>query len=145
MEQHPKSSDSPISPYRQIEQKIACWASRTSEILLVLVYGSRAASNGVYDEFSDLDVIVFTSNPDFLTLRSSWLEEFGQIWLAVLDRTGAEDPEWFVLYRGGYKVDIIVLPHLLAIQAGNVRELPYSQALNLGTRILHKADGEPKD
>ena len=53
----------PFDPYLDIELRIVDWASAIPDIRAIVVYGSRASLNNSYDEFSDLDLILFTSDP----------------------------------------------------------------------------------
>ena len=65
---------------------------------------------GETEEQTDLDLILYATDPQTYVDDTSWLDTFGQVWLRVLNYTGAGDPEWMVLFAGGLKVDFILTP-----------------------------------
>jgi hypothetical protein len=100
-----------------------------------------------FDKYSDLDLVLFTSSSDKYADNSKWLDAIAEVWLVGLETTGAGDPEWFVLYSGGLKVDIIlltveedgVLTHL-------INSSSYKQAFENGMRILYESpESSPED
>jgi aminoglycoside 6-adenylyltransferase len=92
--------------YEQLEEKIRTWAVREQGVRALVVIGSRARSVRPADDLSDLDLILFVENQADFAHQSSWLDNFGQIWLKALQEAG--DPEWFVLFDGGLKVDFLI-------------------------------------
>lgn len=90
-----------------LEQKITRWAESRDDIRAVLVIGSQARRVHPADELSDLDLLVFTTNLESYTTDGAWLEQFGEIWVSLLEDTGGGDPEWLVIYAGGHKVDLV--------------------------------------
>ena len=95
------------SGYTDIETTIAEWAAGRQDIYVVLVVGSRARMDPPADDFSDLDLIFFVQDPLLYTATGEWLAEFGDPVMTVLEHELGTDPEWFVLYPGGYKVDCL--------------------------------------
>jgi len=129
--------------YSLIENRIIDWATGATSIRAIVVYGSRALPNSQSDRYSDLDLILFSTRPKIFAESSGWLNDIGEIWLAVLETTGAGDLEWFTLFQNGLKVDVI-LAH--ATPSANISSLvdssPYSEALYKGNRVLYQASGK---
>ncbi len=94
-------SNQDILSYKDIQKRIVTWASKISDIRAIDVYGSRAQPQTEPDEYSDLDLILFSTEQERYREKTDWLEDIAEVWLAVLDTTCAGDPEWFVLYEGG--------------------------------------------
>jgi len=61
------------------------------------------------DEYSDLDVMLFTPNPIAFQQDQSWIREFGEVWVKSWDTYNDEQRgfanEAMVIYEGGIKVD----------------------------------------
>ncbi len=96
--------------YEALEARILAWAAAREDLLAGVVVGSRARMDGTADQWSDLDLILFTNSPQSYQQDSTWLGEFGELWAALLSHTGSGYPEWFALYAGGLKVDIVFVP-----------------------------------
>lgn len=93
--------------YEMLEARLAAWAAGQPAIRAILSIGSRA--RGTPDQWSDLDVLVFASEPQPYVDDAAWLSELGDIWLAYREDTGAGDPEWYALFAGGFKLDAVLL------------------------------------
>ena len=92
-------------PYALLSQRVYAWAKDQPAILAVLTIGSRARQIKPADEWSDLDLILFTRDPEPYRKSSGWLQQIGDVLLTVLDSTGRGDPEWLVLFFDGSKGD----------------------------------------
>ena len=137
-----------MDDYEALEARILAWAAAREDLLAGLVVGSRARSDGTADQWSDLDLILFTNSPQSYMEDSSWLDEFGELWATSLSRTGSGYPEWFALYAGGLKVDIVFVPVLPA----DVHSLPrmladfaFQDVLQRGLRVLFDKTGTADD
>lgn len=77
-----------------------------------MIVGSRArTADRPADEWSDLDIAVFSENPEELLSNYGWLEEIGPYWLTFLEPSGAgHGMERRVLFEGGFDVDFAVFP-----------------------------------
>ncbi|NLG73557.1 MAG: aminoglycoside 6-adenylyltransferase [Chloroflexi bacterium] len=95
--------------YPLLETRIHAWVSSRPDIYGACAVGSRARSDPPPDEWSDLDLILFTSALPRLSAGSSWFWQFGEVWLAHLFSEGPH-PEWQVIYAGGLKVDFLLVP-----------------------------------
>ncbi len=96
--------------YEQLENNFVTWAHTQPDLRAAVVVGSRARHHHPADEWSDLDLILFTTSPAWYASHSDWLAELGEVWLYVLNHTGHGDPEWLVLFANGLKVDFVLAP-----------------------------------
>ncbi len=131
------------SAFLLIEERMKEWAAGAQDVRGIVVYGSRALPDGGSDSYSDLDLVLFTVRPGGYAESSGWLRDIGEIWLAALDTTAAGDLEWFALFRGGLKVDII-LAHAdpSASFTSLVESSPYSVAFDRGIRAIYQESGD---
>lgn len=134
------SSDS----YDGLIRRIKSWAQANDYIQAVIIVGSRARPRESFDFLSDLDLIVFTSFVEQLTLYDGWISELGRVWIADLDETGPGDPEWIVIFENGQKADFVIAqaqPDLSLEQL--LLKSPYQQVFMRGWRALFDRWGHP--
>jgi aminoglycoside 6-adenylyltransferase len=93
--------------YEELEAKIAALAATQPDIRAAIVTGSRA--RGDADVWSDLDAVIFTTQRERLLRDAGWLANFGELWVAYLERSSGRDPTWFAVYTGGLKLDAMLL------------------------------------
>lgn len=94
--------------YTLLEQKITAWISTENDIRAAFIVGSRARLEHPADDWSDLDVILFTRTPDAYLNRLDWIEAFSPVWLTVRQHTVAGDPERLVVFEGGWQTDFVI-------------------------------------
>ena len=125
--------------YLQLELHFAAWALTQPAIQAVIVVGSRARADHPADEWSDLDLVVFTSDASTYLQRADWLNTFGPVWASVTNPFGAHDVEWLALYEGGLKIDVAFLTIELAATPtlqDMLDAFPYPIVLCRGVRVL---------
>ncbi|MEK4730330.1 MULTISPECIES: aminoglycoside 6-adenylyltransferase [Paenibacillus] len=93
--------------YEVLEERISEWGISNEEIIAVYIVGSRAREDKPFDEFSDLDVVVFSTNPDYYLQNDQWLLNIGKVWTSFMFRTAKGDPEKLVLFDQGAEVDFL--------------------------------------
>lgn len=131
-------------PYEHIEAKFVAWAKNEPNIRAALLVGSRARNHKPADEWSDLDLILFTTTPDAYFVNSEWLSQMGEIWLCIENEALESSPEWLVLYRGGYKVDYLIAPATAPLS--ELVKIPiYEPMLRRGFRVLFDKDESEAD
>lgn len=125
--------------YAQLEHDFIAWAKTQPAICAALVIGSRARIVHPADEWSDLDLIVFTTEAAAYGSNGEWLGQFGEIWISVMNYIGHGDPEWLVVYSDGLKIDIA----FTAVDADvpfdlqqTVDASPYQDVISRGARVL---------
>ncbi len=130
--------------YERLIRRITNWAQTTDHIQAVIIVGSRARPQESFDFFSDLDLIIFTSAVEELTLYHKWISELGRVWIADLDKTGPGDPEWFVVFENGQKADFLIAQAQKHLNLGQlIQKSPYRQVLMKGWQILFNRWGSP--
>lgn len=89
-----------------LEQRIATWAEASQDIRTVVVVGSQARVERPADEWSDLDLVVFTTLPERYLGQIDWIEDIGTVLVTFVQDTplGAQR-ERRVLFRDGLDVD----------------------------------------
>lgn len=130
--------------YEEMEQAIAAWAATRNDIRAVIALGSRA--RGDQDAWSDLDIIVFTTDRQRYAADAAWLEAFGKTWVTYQETTGHGDPEWFAVYEGGLKLDAVLLPVDNATLDLDtlLTQYPYQGAFGRGIHVLYDRQGMPR-
>ena len=94
--------------YKQFENDIRAWAENEPGVQALVVIGSRAREDHIADKWSDLDLILFVFDQEGWAENDAWLAYFGEVWLSQLRIAGSGMPEWFVIYKGGFKVDFLI-------------------------------------
>lgn len=126
--------------YDALIEQVAAWAETQSNIRAVLIVGSRARTEHPADAWSDLDLVVFATDPQVYLDDASWPAHFGEVWLTFLEETAVGGGvERRVLYRDGLDVDFSIFPvsqleQLLAGEAAAV--------LARGVRVVLDKDGQ---
>ncbi len=123
--------------YDDLIVRITAWAETTPAVQAALILGSRARTDHPADEWSDLDILVFTTDMETPLRESAWATEFAPHWLTFVERTG-DGTSWErrTLYAGGLDVDVAFFPaEALAAFDG---ELPatFVDVLRRGVRVL---------
>ncbi|MGP0577362.1 aminoglycoside 6-adenylyltransferase [Paenibacillus peoriae] len=93
--------------YAVLEERISEWGISNEEIIAVYIVGSRAREDKPFDEFSDLDVVVFSTNPDYYLQNDQWLLSIGKVWTSFMFQTAKGDPEKLVLFDQGAEIDFL--------------------------------------
>jgi aminoglycoside 6-adenylyltransferase len=114
--------------------EVAGWAKSRDDVHALLLVGSQARTETPADELSDVDLVLFVSEPERYLREATWLRSFGEPLLTFVEPTAVGDfEERRVLFRDGLEVDFSVLPTRAA------GELPpdAEAALGHGFSVLH--------
>lgn len=95
---------------QSLQTNILAACQELAAIRAVLLIGSRARTAPAADELADLDLLLFTPDTAAFIPMPPLVESAGHIWLSDFSYTGRGDPEWMVVYEGGFKVDYIFTP-----------------------------------
>ncbi len=80
------------------------------DIRAALIIGSRARVECPADEWSDLDLLILTSNPEFYVSKSEWIGNMGTPLLTFVEPTSSgENMERRVLYKDMIDVDFAII------------------------------------
>lgn len=98
--------------YTSLISRFVTWAQAQPDIRAAVVIGSRARPHDhPADEWSDMDIVIFATDPHQYVSRADWVEAIGQPWLTFIERTaGGEGRERRVLFAGGLDVDFALFP-----------------------------------
>lgn len=100
---------------KQLEEKIVAWANTRRDIRAAIVIGSRARSKRHADEWSDLDIVIFTTKPEYYLSKIDWLESIGNPLLTfVQDTPAGGQRERRVLFDSGLDVDFTIVSNMEA-------------------------------
>ncbi|MBX7236685.1 MAG: aminoglycoside 6-adenylyltransferase [Caldilineales bacterium] len=121
-------------PLSHLETTIAAWAAGREDVGAIVVVGSRARSSHPADVWSDLDLILFSTQPEIYTTGAGWLAAWGEVIAPALSLAGGL-PEWLVLMSGGVKVDVVIAAAdgSLAVM---LARFPFQDVLARGLRVL---------
>lgn len=94
--------------YEKIEQNFVSWAQTVEDIRAAFIVGSRAREDHPADEWSDMDIIFYTSEQKYYLSNQEWLSNFGDICTSFVSETNGGDPECLTLFDGGWQVDFVI-------------------------------------
>lgn len=94
--------------YKEFEKCFINWANSIEDIRAAFVVGSRARQDHPADEWSDLDIIIYSTNPQFYLTNSDWVENIGDILCSFVFQTAGGDPERLCLFKGGWQIDFVI-------------------------------------
>src|SRR6266849_6881985 len=151
---------------KQLEERFIAWANTRSDIRAAIVIGSRARLERPADEWSDLDIILFTTAPEYYLSKIDWLENIGTPLLSYLqDTPTGGQRERRILFEGGLDVDFTIvsnaeakwlvrflrvrkrIPQLLQLlpkkkSRKTMQEITdFARIIRRGTRVLVDKDG----
>jgi predicted nucleotidyltransferase len=69
---------------QEIEERFVAWATSCPAIRAACVIGSRARVDHPADAWSDLDIVIITSEPERYLTATDWLAHMGVPWLSRL-------------------------------------------------------------
>ncbi len=91
--------------YNNLIRAIAEWGAAQPDLLAGVVIGSRSRIDAPADDYSDLDVMLFTPDVSRYADDARWFEQFGTVVVKSLGSIGYGNREWIVVYGDGAKVD----------------------------------------
>lgn len=94
--------------YEEIEQNFIEFAEIRDDILAAFIIGSRARIDHPADQWSDMDIVFYTTNPDYYLQRQEWLEKIGDVACSFVFQTAGGDPERLNLFPEGRQVDFVI-------------------------------------
>lgn len=96
--------------YTAFAQRFQAWAADQEDIRAAFIIGSRAREDHPADEWSDMDILFYTTCPQSYLQHEEWLDALGQVVSTFSTATAGGDPERLTLFEGGYQVDFVVAP-----------------------------------
>lgn len=132
--------------YESLIQKFIRWAEGEPAIRAAVVVGSQARCDHPADEWSDLDVIVFSQDAKGMIADSAWLDQLGKVVLMFVEINPSGDEERRVLFENGLDVDFnaMQVEKVAAMLNGEISPSLGRELLNAfgrGMRVLVDKDG----
>jgi len=126
--------------YDRIIDRFIKFGKKCEYVRGAVVIGSRGREDIQADEWSDLDIVIFTEDADYFISNERWLDEIGEYWLTFLEDTPIGDTkERRVLFQGALDVDFAALP------SGNFDEVKEDHEIrstfSKGYKVLIDKDG----
>lgn len=97
-----------MSSADQLLKTINHWAKNNEDIRLLLLLGSRANKRKI-DQVSDIDLALFSRDPQQYFSHLEWFQTFDSVWLSIPKDEG-DHFSWKVIYEGGLMVDFAIYP-----------------------------------
>jgi len=135
--------------YEQLEVKIADWARQEEAVRAVLVIGSRAWALDEVDEGSDLDLVIFTTQPSLYWRDLAWLQKIENCWVSAAKPPLNSMPVWLpvvVVFSDRLRVDFVFhgIPDKCTASS-SLQEVivasPYAYVFSPFTRVLFDRGG----
>ncbi|MHC5217680.1 aminoglycoside 6-adenylyltransferase [Enterococcus sp. LJL128] len=94
--------------FEQLIAEFATVGKQREDIKAAYIIGSRARKKCPADQWSDLDILIYTDEPHYYLESSEFIAQFGNIWSSFPTKTLGNDPERLTLFEGGHQVDLVV-------------------------------------
>lgn len=92
-------------------ERFTAWASTRDDVRGAILIGSQARTDRPADEWSDVDLLVLTTDVPALLRSGDWVAEMGPVVLTFLESTVATGiTERRALYETGLEADYAILP-----------------------------------
>jgi len=125
----------------ELEARFVAWATARPDIRAAFVIGSRARVDHPADVWSDLDIVVVTTDPECYLGDMDWLAAIGVPWLTFVEPTAVGDGrERRVLFADTYGLDVdfaIFAPDAFDALAADAIQ----SVVRRGMRVLVDKDG----
>lgn len=126
--------------YDELERNFVAFANDEPTIRTAIVLGSRARSDHPADEWSDLDIVLFSTDPGRYLDKDDWLKNIGEPVMSFLQATPMPGGmEHRVLFEGGYDVDFVIVPVDRYEEIANHPQAPF--IFYRGIRFIVDKDG----
>ncbi|MBN1201912.1 MAG: aminoglycoside 6-adenylyltransferase [Anaerolineae bacterium] len=126
--------------YDLLLERFVSWAETEPAIRGAVIVGSRARTDRPADQWSDLDLMIFATDPQPYISTIAWLDHIGPYWLSFLEETmGGTVMERRVLFEDMLDVDFVFVPvEMLAVLESDPGALDIVQR---GVRVVVDKDG----
>jgi aminoglycoside 6-adenylyltransferase len=125
--------------YEKLIGNFVLWASSCRDIRSAIIVGSRARIDHPADQLADLDILIYADAFEHYLSEISWLNNVGDVWIAMNSRTAGNDPELLVMFEDGYNVDFVFLSSDILRRMANSGSL--STVFRRGSRVILDKDG----
>lgn len=95
---------------KHIINKVTEWATKNDDIVYAIVTGSRGRSEKQSDEYSDIDLVLFSKRTAHYDKKHDWLSEIGEVVLYFEEMVSGGIPTRRVYFSNGVGMDILFVP-----------------------------------
>lgn len=128
--------------YDRLIQRFVDWALTVPDIRGAVILGSRARTNLPADDWSDLDLIFFTTTPQTYLTTTGWIDQLGPYWLMFIEKTAdGKGRERRVLFENALDVDFVPIP-AEALSSNAPPDAFLLSIFHRGYRIVLDKDGD---
>ncbi len=127
--------------YEKLINRFIDWAKKVDDIRGAIIVGSRARMNEAADEWSDLDLVIFSTNPEKYITSTDWLTNMGEYWITFIENDALGlTKERRVLHEDALDVDYVCypakgIPHLF-------KHPEIHKVIQRGIRVILDKDNE---
>ncbi len=95
--------------FQPLLDNFVSWARERPDIRSVFVVGSHARADSEYaaDEYSDVDLLIFGTQPNFYLDTAGWLKHVGTVWMTNANTSGKSEPQRRAIFEGGLVLDFL--------------------------------------
>lgn len=93
----------------ELLNNIIRWGEREPAIKVMILAGSYAGKQPK-DKLSDLDVAIFGNGLEAYVSDEAWMQELGEVWVWIPEKTREGYPSQLVIFSGGRKADFSFVP-----------------------------------
>jgi aminoglycoside 6-adenylyltransferase len=142
-----EAMDDHATRYGEIIDRFVAWADTREDIVAAIIVGSRARTDHPADAWSDLDLVIFATNPAALLDEARWLETMGVPLITFREPTAVGIwEERRVLFANGCDADFSVLPaelvrELQVMQPGDALYGETASVISRGCRVIVDKEG----
>jgi len=124
--------------YKELEQKFTTFATAQEDIRAAFIIGSRARVDHPADEWSDMDIVFYTTKPDYYLRNQEWIEQLGDFLCSFVCQTAGGDSERLNLFKNGYQADFVIHSAEVLSYIASVKKIPDN--FYRGVRVLIDKD-----
>ncbi|MGN0633248.1 MAG: aminoglycoside 6-adenylyltransferase [Oscillospiraceae bacterium] len=92
----------------QIFDRLIDFAEKSGEVRALVLFGSRARTNKICDEYSDYDILMFVNEPEKFLHSDGWLCEIAKPEISFIEQTFAGGMERRVYFSNALDMDFII-------------------------------------
>jgi aminoglycoside 6-adenylyltransferase len=142
-EKHSNNRKITMLTYADLILRLTDWASQTPDIRAALILGSQARSDHPADEWSDLDLLVFTHNIQKFLQSGEWAFSIAPAWLSFVEPSG-DGTSWErrTLYQNGLDVDVAFFPAEILTSIRQAIPADIADVIRRGVKPLVDKDGQ---
>ena len=128
--------------YEEIVERFVAWSRTEDAVRAAVVIGSRARTDHPADEWADLDIVIWSTDPTPYLASAAWTAALGDPWISfVVTSPDSRVRERRILFAGGRDVDAAFVDPKAATQPDETLADLARVIFGRGVRVLLDKDG----